>query len=263
MRIGGDVGIAGLLMDIDGVLSVRGEPIAGAAAALAEVRRLGIPLRLLTNVTMRSRADVAAGLQRMGFEVEAGDIYTASALAAHYLRQQGSPPIWVLLNGTALADFAGIPMTEEAPAFVVLGDLGDGFNAGVMHRIYRALLGGAQLVAIQHNAAWIAADGPRLDVGAWAAALEYAAGQRALVMGKPSALAYQLPAQAMGLAPAQMAMVGDDPEVDLVGARAVGMQTVFVRTSAVPGRRAVGADEFDYALDSVADLPALLKGDRP
>jgi FMN phosphatase YigB (HAD superfamily) len=79
-------------------------------------------------------------------------------------------------------------------------------------------------------------------------------------MGKPAAAAFQLPARELGLSLTQMAMVGDDPDTDLAGARAVGMQTIFIRTSAVPGRRSVAADEYDTALDSFADLPRFLKG---
>jgi len=252
--------IRGLLLDIDGVLSVAGQAVAGAPAALEALRRLEMPFRVLTNVTMRSRAEVAAGLGRIGFGIDAAEIFTASALAAHYLRSCGSQANWVFVQGSAIEDFHDVPLTDQQPEFVVLGDLGDSWDAALMNRIYRALLGGARLAAMQHNAAWIAADGPRLDVGAWAAALEYASGQPALVMGKPSPLAYQLPAQEMGLPPDQLAMVADDPDVDLAGARAAGLHTIFVRTSAVPRRRPVGAHEFDFLLDSVADLPALLGG---
>jgi ribonucleotide monophosphatase NagD (HAD superfamily) len=44
----------GVLLDIDGVLYVGDEPIAGAQAALAELRRASPGVRLLTNTTSRS-----------------------------------------------------------------------------------------------------------------------------------------------------------------------------------------------------------------
>ena len=40
----------------------------------------------------------------------------------------------------------------------------------------RALQGGARLIAMQGNAWWLAADGPRLDSGSYVRALAYAAG---------------------------------------------------------------------------------------
>jgi len=254
-----NVKIDGLLLDIDGVLTTRLSPIPGAPAALADLRRRGMPFRLLTNITMRSRAEVAAGLQRAGFAIESSEIFTAASLAAHYLRAHGGPRSWVLLHGSACEDFAGLDLGEAGAEYVVLGDLGDAFDAGIMNRIYRALLAGARLIAVQHNRAWIAADGPRLDVGAWVAALEFASGRPALVVGKPSPLAYQMPAADLGLPLDRLAMLSDDPDVDLAGARAAGLRTIFVRTSAVPGRRPVAADEFDYTLDSIADLSAILQ----
>ena len=251
-------GIRGLLIDIDGVLTIRGEPIDGAAQALDELRRRGIPFRLLTNTTMRSRAELAGRLQKVGISAQGSEIYTASFLAATYLRRRGVRRAWVLLYGSAYDDFADLELTEENPQYVVLGDLGDDFNARTMNRIYRALLGGARLVAVQHNAAWMAPDGPRLDVGAWVAALEFASGEPALVMGKPSLVAYEFPTADMGLRPEQVAMVSDDPDVDLAGARAARLKTVFVRTSAAPQRRRVRRGEFDCALNSIADLPSAL-----
>ena len=46
----------GLLLDMDGVLTVSWDPLPGAVAALAALRAAGMPLRVLTNTTSRSQA---------------------------------------------------------------------------------------------------------------------------------------------------------------------------------------------------------------
>ena len=46
--------VDGLLIDIDGVLSVSWEAIDGAPGALAELRSRHIPLRFATNTTTRT-----------------------------------------------------------------------------------------------------------------------------------------------------------------------------------------------------------------
>jgi ribonucleotide monophosphatase NagD (HAD superfamily) len=51
---------------------------------------------------------------------------------------------------------------------------------------FRALIDGAELIALQHNRYWRRADGLVLDVGAYSAALEYGAGCEAVVVGKPA-----------------------------------------------------------------------------
>ena len=211
--------LQGLLIDVDGVLRIGAEPIAGASEALASLRLRGMPFRLVTNVTRKSRAEEAGRLRDMGIEVGPAEIYTASAIAAEYLRRQGARRCWLLTEGRAHEDFHGLELTDQDPQYVVLGDLGDDFRAMLLHRAFRALLAGARLIAIQRNAAWTADDGlPRLDVGAWVAALEYASGQTAQVMGKPARFAYELPAEDLGVPPGHLGMVADDPDVDLAGA---------------------------------------------
>ena len=251
--------LKGFLIDIDGVLRVGAQAIPGAAETVAWLRRHRAPFCLLTNVTQKSRAEEAARLAGMGIAVDPDELYTASAVAAEYLRRRGARRCLVLLEGTALEDFHGLELNARYPEFVVLGDLGDDFSASRLHSAFRALLAGAQLIAIQRNKAWTGDDGlPRLDVGAWVSALEFSSGQQAIVMGKPASFAYQLPAAELGLPLAQIGMVADDPDVDLSGARQAGLQTIFVRTTSLPRRRTVAAGEFDYHLDSIADLPDLL-----
>ena len=61
--------MAAILLDIDGVLHVSGEPIAGAAAAVARLRNAGHRLRFVTNNTVRARAQLAEELRGLGFEL--------------------------------------------------------------------------------------------------------------------------------------------------------------------------------------------------
>ena len=65
-----------ILLDIDGVLHVGDEPIPGAVEALAELREISSGLRLVTNTTSRSRAEVAARLHEIGFEASVDEILT-------------------------------------------------------------------------------------------------------------------------------------------------------------------------------------------
>ena len=55
--------MAAVLLDIDGVLHVSGEPIGGAPEAVAALRQAGHALRLVTNNTTRPRARLAAELR--------------------------------------------------------------------------------------------------------------------------------------------------------------------------------------------------------
>ena len=59
--------VRALLIDLDGVLYVEEEPIAGAAEAVRRLRERGLPLRFVTNTTAHSRDRTLHKLARLGF----------------------------------------------------------------------------------------------------------------------------------------------------------------------------------------------------
>ena len=61
----------------------------------------------------------------------------------------------------------------------------------------------------------------------------------------------------MGLEAAQVAMVGDDAESDVAGAKGSGLKAVLVQTG--KWREGVEAPGADLVLDSIADLPKALE----
>ena len=77
-----------LLIDIDGVLHVGASPIEGAIEALELIRRRGLPFRLVTNTTSRSRRLVVERLKGMGFDVDARDVLTPASLAVDVCRER-------------------------------------------------------------------------------------------------------------------------------------------------------------------------------
>jgi ribonucleotide monophosphatase NagD (HAD superfamily) len=66
--------VRGLLVDIDGTLLVHDRPVPGAAEALARWTARGVPYRLVTNTTRRSRAATASVLRAAGLDVDPADV---------------------------------------------------------------------------------------------------------------------------------------------------------------------------------------------
>ena len=62
--------VRGLMIDLDGVVYMGREPIAGAAGFLGEARRRGLPFLLVTNNSTTSPELVAERLRGMHIEVE-------------------------------------------------------------------------------------------------------------------------------------------------------------------------------------------------
>jgi HAD superfamily hydrolase (TIGR01458 family) len=254
----GKSGPLGVLLDIDGVLYVGDEPIEGAHQALVELRELSAGVRLMTNTTSRSRRAVREHLIGMGFDVSLEEVLTPAAMAERYCHERGYRSLTVLVSEGLREDLAAL---ESAPPgtrtdAVILGDLGDGFTPEVLNGVFRAMMDGAELVALQHNRYWRRADGLALDVGAYAAALEYASGREAVTVGKP-ARAFFLAAMA-DMRLERGVMIGDDVEADVGGAMAAGLPGVLVRTGKYR-QEALRARVTPTAIvDSIKDVPRLL-----
>ena len=253
----------GLLLDIDGVLHVGDEPVPGALETLEKLREASAGVRLVTNTTSKSRGDVAAALAEMGFAIEVEDVLTPAALALAYCRERGHRAVRLLVSDSLREDLAGLepaPAGEAAEA-VVLGDIGDGFTRAVLDDAFRTLIDGAELVCLQHNRYWRSADGLVLDVGAYAAALEYGASVEPVVVGKPSGRFFESALAQLGVDADAALMVGDDIEGDIGGALDARIDAVLVRTGKYrEDTVAASGIEPTATIDSIAELPALLGG---
>ena len=245
--------VKGLLLDLDGTLYVGDEAVPGAREAVARLEDAGLKLRYVTNTTRKPRREVAGRMRELGFEVGEEEIFTPSLAAAALIRDRTCLP---LVEETLLEDFGNVTFAGDRPDFVLVGDLGEGFTHVRLDAAFRCLMDGAELVALQKNRYWMTETGLSLDAGPFVAALEYASGKSATVVGKPQQEFFESALDEMGLRAHEVAMVGDDPESDVAGAMRAGLECVQVRT----GKWRPGGDlgEADLVLDSVADLPEAL-----
>ncbi len=100
-----------------------------------------------------------------------------------------------------------------------------------MNRAFRLIRDGAQLVAMHRNAWWLTPAGPTLDAGAWVVGLEYATGQPATVVGKPTREFFVRAIDDLGVGPlGDLLMVGDDIHYDVGSALDLGLRAALVLT---------------------------------
>lgn len=240
--------IQGCLLDLSGVLHVGSAPLPGAGEALTRLRRLPLGLRFLTNTSRTPHALLLAQLNSMGLEIAADELLTAPLATRWVLEQQGLRP-YLLIHPHLRPDFTGLPM--QRPNAVVVGDAGSYFSYRRLNRALRMLLDGASLLAIAQNRYFMTPTGLSLDAGAFVAGLEYAAGVRAEIIGKPSAAMFHTACAQLGLPPEKVVMVGDDVEADVLGALNAGLQAALVRTGKF---RVTDADQLGNRAPAYADV---------
>lgn len=253
----------GLLLDLEGVLHQGDTPIPGAVEALRELQESGLAIRYLTNTTTRPRGAIAGRLQALGFAVKKDEIFSPPAAAARLLADLGAKTIHLGAAPALAEDLADFEIVDADPDAVVLGDLYKDFTWDRLNDLFQMIAAGAELIALHKNRVSRREGGISLDLGPFVAALEYAAGIEARVVGKPSEDFFGLALASLGLPPDDVLMVGDDIEADIGGALAAGLAAVQVRT----GKYRPQDDDHPSVtptgrIDSIAGLAAWLGAAR-
>ncbi|TML85855.1 MAG: TIGR01458 family HAD-type hydrolase [Actinobacteria bacterium] len=255
--------MAAILIDLDGALHVSGEPIPGAADAVARLRRDGHRLRFVTNNTTRSRAQLAADMRSLGVELDDDELQTPAAAAARAL---AGKRILALTMHAIVADLEGVELVGEDADAVLLGGADETpetnlvFSFMNLARAFSELEMGADLYCLHRNRWWQTKHGPLLDAGAFVAGLEYAAETEATVLGKPSPAYFGAACEALDADPELTWMVGDDVEADIAGAQRFGLRTILVRTGKFRPDAVEDTDvRPDGIVSSLAHLPDWLE----
>ena len=242
---------------------VSGEPIAGAAEAVRQLREDGHRLRFVTNNTTRARATLAEELREIGIDLTDDELQTTPIAAAHAL---AGMRVLALTMHAVVDDLHGIELVGEGADAVLIGgadetlETNQVFSYTNLARAFHELEAGAELYCLHKNRWWQTARGPLLDAGAFVAGLEYAAEVEATVLGKPSAAYFGAAVEALDAEPALTWMVGDDIEADIAGAQRFGLRTVLVRTGKFrPDAVERAAVSPDAIVNSIAQLPEWLE----
>ncbi|KUL31031.1 HAD-IIA family hydrolase [Actinoplanes awajinensis] len=246
-----------VLLDLDGTLIERGQPVPGAARAVVELRRAGHTVRIFTNTDSQSEATLVDRIRGLGIPVALGEIFTPVIAAREILAATPGSRVLVLADRAVRDELAAHRSPDAGPpTHVVVGDCRETLSYPALDAAFRAVRAGAELLALQRGRYFRAADGDHVDTGAIVAAIEFAAGKPARVLGKPSQDFLRLAAQS---APADLLwVVGDDGTTDIPMAITAGATSVQVRTGKYLDQQATGAlPRPTHTINSIADLPAL------
>lgn len=255
-------GVETVLLDLDGTLYEGSRVVPGAPEAVGRLREQGLTVRFCTNTDSVAPAELAERLAGRGFEVGADELVTPVQVAARLLAAAPEARVLAVAADGVRALLGDLLAGPGDPAtHVLVADPSYGAAYADLDAAFQALRGGAELLATQVNRIAMRDDGEHLDTGGWVRLLEYATGQTARVLGKPSPDFFTAPLDALGRGPGTALVVGDDLAADIAGGRAVGAATVLVRTGKGDRPQPGAGAEPDALVDSVADLPGLLQGD--
>lgn len=217
---------------MDGVIYRGGSVIDGAIDFTNELLKRKIPFLFLTNNSQRTRRDTATKLKRMGFAVGEEHIFTCAMATARFLaRQKSGGTAYVIGEGGLLQALHtnGFSIVDSAPDYVVVGE-GRTLSMENLELAVNLVLQGARLIATNLDPNCPTSTGTRPGCGATVAMIEVATGAKAFSVGKPSAVMMREASKEIGLHSAELTMIGDTMETDILGGVGIGFQTILVLT---------------------------------
>ncbi len=253
---------AAYLFDVDGTLLYPERAVPGAAEALSFLKARGRAVLAITNNSSLSRHDLGERFRSYGLPLDDADVFSALAATAQYIAHH-SPGARVHVFGNpglrVEIERCDLVATDEVDVdYVVVGT-----HAGIdYHRLtlaMRALLQGAKFVAVNVDRMYVGPDGGLIPAsGVFVAGLERAVGRGPdVVIGKPSVTLLNEAADSINQPPEACLFVGDNPESDVVGAHAAGMDALLV-LSGVASAAEECTDPPEHVLASVADFTRLM-----
>jgi 4-nitrophenyl phosphatase len=258
--------LRGLLIDLDGVVYTGRRPIPGAADFLAQARRRGLRLLLVTNNSTTSPTQVAERLRAMQIDVRPDEILTSAQAAVGFVREHAEPGTRVRIIGeTGLREAAqseGFAIVDDGDAAAdwVIAGLDRTFTYEKLTGAVRSILGGARFVATNADALLPVEGGQVLPgAGTMVAAISAGTAVEPTVIGKPEPGMYQHGLRRLGnFRPSEAAMIGDRIDTDIIGAQRVGLATILVLSGVATAAEAAAMDPpADAVVDDLAHVANL------
>jgi glycerol-1-phosphatase len=254
-----------LIFDLDGVVYLGDTPIPGAIESLYLLAGHGHALCYITNNSTRRRLDYADKLSGMGLPTAPEQVMTSAYATALYLRSIGAEGRRVYVVGEAgLAaemEGAGLRVVRDGdagPADYVVAGLDRNLTYAKLQRAHHEItVNGATFIATNRDATYPMESGEIPGGGAIVAPIEVAAGVRGLTIGKPEPHTWLRILESAGARPSGALMVGDRPETDIQGAKALGLHTALVLTGVTTAAEAAALPEEQRAEFVLADLTGL------
>ncbi len=241
------------VVDLDGVIWLAEQPIAGSAQAVDRLRRAGIRVLFATNNASPTVAELQERLAKAEISVEPDDLVTSAQAAASML-SPGTSAFPCADEGVieALGN-RGVEVVDHGPADAVVVGWTQRFDFDLMAEAAGLVRRGARFIGTNEDPTHPTPRGLLPGSGALLAAVATAAQATPQVAGKPHE---PMVALLRARAPGAALIVGDRPSTDGALARRIGLPFALVRSGVTSDGREPMTVEPD---EEAPDLAALVE----
>ncbi len=213
-------------IDVQGTLIDDNErkPLPGAREFIQALNEKGIDYVVITNNTKQPSQLFLDYLRSLGFDIRR---YLDPLMVLEETLPQRKIAAYGAEGFLSTLREIGYDLCYDDPQAVVLSVKED-YTFDEFAQIDEFLLSGAKLVGMHKTSLYAKGKKRYPGVGALLAMFEYACGVHGEVVGKPSRLFFQKALEMVGSKFDEITIISDDVIGDLVGAKELGMRTVFV-----------------------------------
>jgi 4-nitrophenyl phosphatase len=235
--------VRGFVLDMDGTLVLgdrnnRGlRALPGAVEFVRLLAERDLRFCVFTNGTVKTPRQCADALQQAGFPVPDDAVLTPATAAAEVFRRRGHRRVMVL-GGKGITEpleAAGIetlpPLRGATADAVFAGWFRQELTFEALEAACFAVFEGAEFYSASQSLFFATAEGRTLGTSrAISAVVRDITGARVTVVGKPALQALQAASRHLGVPVDELAVVGDDPELEVPMAHEGGSLAVAVHT---------------------------------
>ncbi len=226
--------LRGLILDMDGVIWKKYQPLGDLRAIFKRIADHGWDVLLATNNSTQTPEHYGELLAKFGVVLSPWQIINSSQAAAQHLSEthpQGGAVHIIgedgLRQALAKTGFQDANNNEEDILAVVVG-LDLTVNYQKIHHAAKLIRAGVPFIATNPDKTFPTPQGLAPGAGTIIAALEAASGMKAKVIGKPQSDMYQIALKRMGISPEETLVIGDRLETDIAGAQNAGCHSALV-----------------------------------
>ncbi|HZW44774.1 MAG TPA: HAD-IIA family hydrolase [Dermatophilaceae bacterium] len=228
----------GVVCDLDGVVYRGHQVVPHAVESLLSALSAGVLVVYATNNASRTPSEVSDQLDELGLPGTGARIVTSAQAAARLVAQRcpagsmvlgvGGPGVALALEEAGLLPVSPQRIRSEEPVVAVVQGYGANVGWADLAEVAYAVQAGAFWVATNIDSTLPTDRGLAPGNGALVAAVRSAVSVDPVNVGKPNAPLYELSASVLGTDIGRTLAIGDRLDTDIVGAAAVGMDSLFV-----------------------------------
>ena len=247
----------GFLCDMDGVIYHGNRILDGVREFVTWMIENDKKFVFLTNSPERTPHELSMKLERMGLAVSPDHFYTSAMATAEFLNAQ-SPGCTAYVIGEAALSKAlydqKIYMNDVNPEYVVIGETRT-YSFEKLEKAIALVNKGAKLIGTNPDTIGPTEHGIMPATGSLVAPIEIATGKKAYFVGKPNPLMLRHGLNKIGCHSADIALIGDRMDTDIIAGIESNMDTVLV-LSGVTAREDIDTFPYrpKYILNGVGDL---------